>query len=299
MKIEYITHKNIDKTKWDICINNSINKLIYAYSWYLEITAVKFDALILDDYEAVMPIISNKKYFLNYIYQPYFTQQLGIFYQNNIDEIIINEFIKNIPSKFKHISINFNSFCFTKSYNFQNKINYILNLSSEYDSVRKNYSKRAKTWVNKSLKHNFEIKEFTDEKLYINLKKQYSNYNLTNFAYNKLEILIKTILKNKLGFLRGIYKENKIISAIFIIDYNNRLYFINSFNNEIAKQTGASFLLIDSIFKEYSNKNYIFDFEGSNIPSIEYFFQGWGATRQDYFNLSVFKLPKFLKYFMK
>jgi len=299
MKIEYIKYKNIDKSKWENCINNSKNKLIYGFFWYLQITAEKFDALILNDYEAVMPIICNKKYFINYIYQPFFTQQLGIFSQNDLTEQIVDLFITNIPKKYLNISINLNSNCFTQNYNFQNRINYILDLSAEYETIRTNYSKRAKTWVKKSKKEILVVRNFFDEKLYILNKKQNSNYNLTEKAYLKLEKLIKEILNKKMGFLRGIYQNEILISAIFVIDFNNHLYFINSYNTPTAKEIGASFLLFDSIFCDYSNKNYIFDFEGSNIPSIEYFFQSWGAVRKDYFNFSLNKLPKIINIFKK
>src|SRR5678809_1754095 len=99
-QIEYLTHQQIDKAKWDICIDSADNGLIYAYSFYLHHMAKHWDALVLNDYEAVMPLTWNKKYGFYYLYQPAFTASLGVFGKNLTKEII-DDFISMLPSKFK------------------------------------------------------------------------------------------------------------------------------------------------------------------------------------------------------
>ena len=79
MPIRYVTYQQIDKAKWDACIASVDNGSIYAYSFYLDTMAKHWDALILNDYEAVMPLTWNKKYGIAYLYQPFFTASLGIF----------------------------------------------------------------------------------------------------------------------------------------------------------------------------------------------------------------------------
>ncbi|HSQ44739.1 MAG TPA: hypothetical protein VLM16_07060, partial [Ginsengibacter sp.] len=79
MKISYLPQANIDKQKWDRCIDAAPNGLIYAYSFYLDAMSKNWDALILNDYEIVMPLTWNKKYGVYYLYQPFFTKALGIF----------------------------------------------------------------------------------------------------------------------------------------------------------------------------------------------------------------------------
>ena len=61
-QIKYLQYKEIDKAKWDVCITNAPNGLIYGYSFYLDCMARRWDALVLGDYEAVMPLTWNKKY---------------------------------------------------------------------------------------------------------------------------------------------------------------------------------------------------------------------------------------------
>ena len=87
-QIKYLQHKEIDKAKWDACITNAPNGLIYGYSFYLDCMARHWDALVLGDYEAVMPLTWNKKYGFYYLYQPAFTASLGVFGKNLTKEII-------------------------------------------------------------------------------------------------------------------------------------------------------------------------------------------------------------------
>ena len=54
--IHYLTNREIDKIKWDECIDKADNGLVYAYSFYLDHMAKQWDALVWNDYEAVMPL---------------------------------------------------------------------------------------------------------------------------------------------------------------------------------------------------------------------------------------------------
>ena len=102
--IKYIPYGQLDKMKWDSCITNADNGLIYAYSFYLDQMYRQWDALVLNDYEAVMPMTWNKKYGISYLYQPFLTAQLGVFGKNITEERVSN-FIQSIPSSFRLIEI--------------------------------------------------------------------------------------------------------------------------------------------------------------------------------------------------
>ncbi len=77
--IRHLPHSSIDKQKWDACISDSRNRIPYALSWWLDAVCPGWDALVQDDYLAVMPLTHGHKFGIDYLYQPYFTQQLGIF----------------------------------------------------------------------------------------------------------------------------------------------------------------------------------------------------------------------------
>ena len=54
--IRFVEHNEVDTDKWDQCIKRSINSTPYAFSWYLDIVVSNWNALILNDYEAVFPL---------------------------------------------------------------------------------------------------------------------------------------------------------------------------------------------------------------------------------------------------
>ena len=47
--IKYLHHSEIDKKKWDACIKESFNGMVYASSWYLDIVGFEWEALIEND----------------------------------------------------------------------------------------------------------------------------------------------------------------------------------------------------------------------------------------------------------
>ena len=106
-KINFITHSQIDKFKWDFCMNQSINKSVYGLSWYLDIVSENWDALIYGDYELIVPI-PCKRYlifipFMQRVYQPMFCQQLGAFSSNQDllnDQLLIEEILSFFKKKY-------------------------------------------------------------------------------------------------------------------------------------------------------------------------------------------------------
>jgi len=83
--IQYRKHDEVDFIKYDRCINSASNSRVYAAGWYLDRSAIVWDALVWGNYEFVMPIPVGNKYGIRYLYQPVFSQQLGIFPSPDLD----------------------------------------------------------------------------------------------------------------------------------------------------------------------------------------------------------------------
>ena len=111
--IEYKKHSEIDRQRWDACIEGSVNRLPYALSWWLDTVCPDWDALVEDDYRAVMPLTRDRKFGFDYLYQPYFTQQLGVF--SSLRPVMpewSSQFLDAIPDKLPVYS-GINSICTT------------------------------------------------------------------------------------------------------------------------------------------------------------------------------------------
>src|ERR1700676_3681504 len=99
--IRYLERNEIDADKWDHCILNAPNGLIYARSFYLDSMAENWSALVEGDYQQVMPLTWNKKFGFRYLYQPYFTKSLGVFGKSSLP-FEISSFLNAVPEKFKY-----------------------------------------------------------------------------------------------------------------------------------------------------------------------------------------------------
>ena len=109
--LQYIKNYDINRIKWDKCVAESFNSRVYGLSWYLDIVAVKWDAIVYGDYEAVCPIVFKKRLFFKKHYHPLFAQQLGLFILDNRYSVIkelIMLFFSFINKKLKGYE-----FCFT------------------------------------------------------------------------------------------------------------------------------------------------------------------------------------------
>ena len=284
--IQYIKNKDIDFEKYDACIEKSKNSRIYAYSYYLNIVAVDWDVLILNDYEYVMPIPWRQKYFIKYIYIPNWTQQLGVFSSKIITKDIVDSFIQAIPKKFLKASIYFNSQN-PKAIEFSERTNYILPLNFTYQDLFKNYK-----YVRRRSKHLFEgldilissTKNFKQViKLFI--KQKQTELVLKQENYNNLENLLLYMQEhNKVEILVAKTKNEELLGGAFFLKDNNRItYLFSSLSNKGRDEQVMTFI-IDSIIEKYANSNLILDFEGSMIPGIAFFFKSFGAHTEIYFN---------------
>jgi hypothetical protein len=293
MEIKYLTNDTIDKGKWDVCIANAANSLIYAYSFYLDTMAQNWDALIVNDYEIVMPLAWNKKYGISYLYQPFFTQQLGPFSKYPITETTghtLGEFIKN-KFRFAEIFIN------TEKISSETKhhANFTLALDSPYQIIRSGYSSD----LIKNLKHasKFSLSYVASENYIEAINAYIKEYairmpHVKKTHYERLKKLCSILLEKNLLIVRKILseKDQLLAIAIFLKD-KNRIYNILSTVLPDGKTTEANHFLFDELIKEFAEKEKILDFEGSDIEGIASFYKKFGALNEPYYLLRYNNLP--------
>lgn len=283
--IRFIKRKEIDIQKYDTCIKNSLQRRVYAFSWYLDVVADSWGILVLNDYKAVMPIpfMRAKKYlYVKKVIQPFFCQQLGVFSKTFLGELE-TDFYQNFVALQPKI-YNFNSentgVIFNDAFSIK-KTNYELSLEKAYKSIAENYSKNLRRNIKKAINNNLQIQNISINEL-VSFKRKVSKYSLPKEELTK-EILTKLVLKNK-GKSYAVFKEKDLIAVVFLIFDKNRITYLMSGSNEIGKQTGAIAFFFDTLLKQYASKKIILDFEGSEITGIARFFKSFGAEKKEYIN---------------
>ena len=305
--IKHVKYEHIDKQKWDDCISQSFNGMIYAYSWYLDIVCEKWEALIEDDYESVFPLTVGKKYGFNYLYQPFFAQQLGVFSKNEPDSDIVERFLSEIPTKYQFVEINLNTNNKVSPTNkieqsqiIKTNLTLELNLIETYDDHFKRFSDNAKRNIKRANKNNLKIVEKIEPKEIIKLFRENKGRELADLKdrqYAVLDQLIRLCVFKGKGQVWGVCtKENNLCAGAFFVDSNDKTIFLFSGANSEAKSNGAMSFLMDRFIKENSGKNLILDFEGSKDPGLSRFYRSFGSKESVYLQIRKNNLPWYVKW---
>ncbi len=298
--IRYLSHTEIDQEKWDLCLEQASNSLVYGYSWYLNQVAPNWEALVLDDYHAVMPLTRGRKYFISYLYQPFFTQQLGVFAKIQLSQELISEFIANVPSKFKYfdISLNEQNYFLSEKFRLIKRKNYILNLNRPYDKLVKDYNNQAVRNLKKAKKHDLELKaiQFKEVVIFYRIHKSIVTQGVKAENYQSLENLMEVAWKRGKLFSKGVYsKSGELLACGSFLMQKGRIIFLIGTSSASGRENGAMHFLMDSIVFQFANHKMLFDFEGSEIPGIARFYKSFGAIKTHYFRLKMNRLPWLLR----
>lgn len=297
MKVELVHRKAINVERWDQVISDSLAETLYPYSWYLDAAAENWSALVADNYTFIMPLVWKKKYGLRYLYQPFYTQQLGVFSKEHVDPEVITSMLLMLPSRFRFASINFNIKNLVGDldpFKAEDKANYILNLKPSHEEIFASFSTNAK----RNIKKAYEIDEEVDTKVSIEellaFKRKNDVLKRSEEEYRWLQNLLETVSERSRGLIYGARVDKQLSAVAYFAFSQSRAIYLVSASNEIGKEYRSMFKLVDSFIKAFAGSELVLDFEGSNIPSVARFFGGFGARPEIYQNLSYSRLPSFL-----
>jgi len=285
--IYYLQRDQLDITKYDTCIKLSVNARIYAYSWYLDIVADNWDALVLNDYEAVMPLPWRQKYFIKYIYPPAWTQQLGVFSSTNVSEKLVLNFIRAIPKKFKKVTIQFNSENKFEHKNVTKRVNYILPLDKDYSEIYKNFRRDRKARIKAGENNKFRIKEnsFGIEDLIRISKNNYSFLKIPQQHYYILKNIFSSLsVANKCFIVSAVNSKDEVLGGVLFLKYGSRITYLFSVTNKQGKIQHVISSIVCNVINAHESSSYVFDFEGSMVKGVADFYKSFGSELE-YYNL--------------
>ena len=303
--IRFVEHSEVDTDKWDNCIKRSVNSTPYAFSWYLDIVVSHWNALILNDYEAVFALPTRKKFGIQYAFTPFWVQQLGLISQTKEGLDKINDFIIAIPNTYRFIELNMNHYAPVKvssNYYIRNNFNYVLPLNKPYQLQKELYSKNLKRNLKKADSIGLQLFKNDAPQNLIQLFRSDKGQSIAHFTesdYKNIEHIMHVAINKHCGEIWMAYGEgNRALAGIFLLFGSKRIILLFTGNSVEGRESGAIPFLIDEFIKISANSSFLFDFEGSNDENLARFYNSFGAINQYYQNLKINRLPLFLK-FMK
>ena len=295
--IRYLKHAEIDKIKWDECIDFAVNGIIYVRSWYLDIVSPGWDALVQEDYKSVFPLTHRRKFCVHYLYQPFFTQQTGIFSRDHLTETLVESFIKAIPSHFRFAEINLNSMnkIDPLRYSCKPRVNLELDLIDIYENNQKKYDQNTRRNLKKAMNSGLIMSRKVEPDELITLFRENfgKKEGILGFRdYETLRKLMRNCIKRQAAITLGICSpEGRLCAGVFFLQDKSRWIFHFAASDPRARETGAMFMLVDSFIREHSGQPVILDFEGSNDQNVARFYKGFGGFEGKYYQLTLNRLP--------
>ena len=283
--IKQISRKNLDLDKYTACIVSSTNYRVYAEVWYLDVVADNnWYCLVLNDYEAVMPIPYQRKFGLKFVIQPYYCQQLGVFHGEQFTKKQFKQFEQKLHRKL------------VRSYHFneenteifspkgEKRTNYVLDLNRSYEEIYNNYSKSRRKEIRKSERFAINIKPTEHLTNLLKLKKNY-NYTQENNIFKYYQTTLYKLVQNGEFLIFDLFdnQEKLIASQIFMVS-KNRIYCTAFARDPRTENHNASTLIKDYIILQFATQDLLLDFEGSMQPNIAKFMKGFTPKEKKYTN---------------
>lgn len=278
--IRRLKYHEIDFVKYTECLENSEQIKYSAAALFLDITAdKKWEILVYGDYEAVMPVPYIRKFGCKIVVNPKLCQQLGVFsVQDNPER-------NGLFMNFLEQNYNIWYYAFNDGNTFdiplKQRKNFLI-YPGTYEQVRQRYSPKRK----RKLRLDGEVlAESHVRNISISEARSFIQEHLIGAANEKDRSAFLSIFQNfadtgHLVIPAFLYK-GKIINALAIYQDERTIALLGTFNDREFVKLSGSCVLIDHMIRQ-TIEHKIFDFEGSEVPSIEEFFRGFRPELKPY-----------------
>ncbi|MBN2633476.1 MAG: hypothetical protein JXR66_07975 [Bacteroidales bacterium] len=298
--ISYLHHDEIDRERWDNCLNYLPRVRPYAFSWYLDIMAPGWEAMVDDDYDAIFPIPCSSKFGIRYIATPIFLQQLGAFSPDKNPYGVINDFFDYMPEFYRFIDLATGQDIVSDDYRVTARSNYELDLSRPYEILRKNFTPHCVRNIEKAIKNSPAIDNDITPSELIALFRSNRGASIKGIKqrdYDRLEKLMSFCLINGRGRIIGVRSSGKqVIYGNFLVETSGRITMLFVVNTSVSRNKRTGYYVVNEIIRNYAETDTILDFAGSSLPPVASFMESFGSVKVPFYRIYRNRLPFFIRF---
>lgn len=278
-KVKYLNHDEINHAKWDNLIDTSTTGKVFNYSWYLN-QLCSWDAVIIGDYEAAIPLPVSRKWGIKALLQPNFIQQCNWIGEmpdakelEQVKLLILSNF------SFIHFNTNIDIITFAKKRD---------NLVLEIDDIKileNNFSKSLKKNIKKakafhSVSFNMDVQQT------INLYQSAYGDKTKHLKEEDFKLIKSLVHKNPTNFIniQVNYNEETTASLLFAVG-KSRIHYILGAPSKKGRSLNSLSYGLNEVLVKFANKNMILDFEGSSIKSVHAYYSSFGAKNEPFYEV--------------
>jgi hypothetical protein len=298
--IVYLKNSEIDRALWDNCIRNSGVSRPYPYSWYLDLMAPGWEALIDDDYDSVFPVPCSVIFGQHYIDMPPFIQQLGAFSPDKPASGTIVEFLDYMPDLFKLIDLSVGQRIDYPGYKITEKANLELNLSASYEELWGRFSQECRRIIEKATKKRYELSVDVSPEELTNLCIANKGLNMRRIKpgdFIQLQNLMRFCTGNKKGKILGVRGPGKrLLYGIFLVRIPGSVTILFTANSPAGIEKHIEYFVINEIIKDNASTSTTLDFAGTSHELPVSSGQSFGGIEVPYYRIyrNRFFLPVWL-----
>lgn len=292
--IQLLPAHQVNREKWNACVRNAPNGRIYSNTHFLDQLADNWSGIVLNDYDAVMPIPWRKKWGIRYAYVPPFTQQLGL--SGEIDINSTTEVMNLVKRNFRYGDFSFhtgNEFITHLFADHRKRKNRIIRLNQSFDALAAAFSGDVQRNIRQSLQHSLQWQEGYEEDIIDRFRQQMNYTGLPEKkSMNRFKQLCKLFQSNgQVVARRVIDQENQLLAGIVAFKDNHRIYNLLNLTTPEGRKKSGNYFLYYQLFREWANQPLVMDWEGSELPGVASFYSNWGGEWETYYQVHLNTLP--------
>ncbi|WP_187262903.1 GNAT family N-acetyltransferase [Pontibacter beigongshangensis] len=309
--IRYLRHHQLDKTQWDACISASAERQVYALSWYLDVVSPGWCAVVEEEqgrYVAVLPLPVARKLGVQYLRQPLFCQQLGVFATAQYDYNKVGELLEVARSHFSlSTTYSFNT-ANTKALQqvpelqqeLQTFFTHYLRLDKPYESLYRHYSRDRKLNLRRAQQANLQVVERDDPEPMITFFREHVQHKIyggvAEEAYTLLRRLYRELQSRQMVKMwYTATADGELNAAAMFMFYGDRIIYLFNAANAAGRAGNGRTLLLNEVIKQNANSSRILDFESPQLENIAHFYASFGSTAVPFRMWQFNRLPLPLK----
>ena len=291
----WVKREDIDDKRWNGVVHFAPNAMPYAYTWYLDAVAMEWEGLVAEDYEAVFPVPIRQKWGISYVYQPPFTQQLGMYSQQGSQVIGIEDALLLIVKRFSLVEIQLNSGNSVPDYfKATSRPNFELALNASYDALEAKYSGNLKRSLKKADKCAIHTTQSISPETFTSFYLKHMRSKDPSIDHTTRHTMHRLIYKAQsygLGSIVGAYVEDELIAANFFLSGPMRIINLMPVSSPKGKEVNAMHVIMNQCVIKNADQMKYLDFEGSALDGVARFYKGFGAERKEYAFVQHEELP--------
>lgn len=312
MSLHYLPFSSLNFAAWDACVAAARPALPYAYTWWLRVVARRWDAVVElgpdGEYRSILPLPYKRRPWGRELFQPAFTQQLGLLTTAASQYRDITEYLMLISGRYargyQQVNVDNSLFSTNSVYKTGQRVTYHLSLAPDFPTLLQAYDSSSQRRLRQNLARPAPLvaQAVTTIEPLIALFKQ-TKGEATSLAarhYTKLRQLTLAAQQRGQALVYEVRMPGpnaELLAAALFIRERNSLIYLFAAASPRGRQLSAPTLLLSHVIAQHAGTpGWTLDFEGSIIPSIARFFANFGAHPVPYATFTLIPRPWYLQW---